>query len=127
MFDGGRPRPKQIGTTVGDHPHFLKPFVGPADTTLFFDPLAQCDRDRAGHGVAGQAGEFACKLAGFVVLDVESHGSHPSRRSSMRLPYALACGESMTTSMQKRTSSADREAPPGLSRNRMTPLPIMVG
>ena len=78
-----------MGTAVGDRPHFMKPFLGPADTTLLFETFARCDRDRAGHRVAGQACELAGELAGFVVLDVESHGSQKVDDQAIIYPNVL--------------------------------------
>ena len=70
MFDGGRPRPKQMGTAVGDRPHFLKTFLGPVGSTLPFETFAQCDRDRAGYRVAGEVRELAGELrvSSFLML-----------------------------------------------------------
>ena len=76
MLDSRRAGFQQGSAALGYGAHVSKPLVHAADSTLPFESLAQCDRDRARHRVAGQACEFASELAGFIVLDVEPHGRH---------------------------------------------------
>ena len=74
MLDRGRAGSQQARTALGDGSHILKPFFRAANSALAFQSFAQCDRDRAGHRVAGQARKLASELTGFVVLDVECQG-----------------------------------------------------
>ena len=74
MLHRRRPRHQQLGATLRDGARLLQ--AGPLDAAcvpLAFQAFAQRDGNRAGHGLAGQPGEFASQSAGFIILDVEKY------------------------------------------------------
>ena len=74
MFDGGRTRPKQARTAIGDSAHFPKPVRGVTDATLPVETFAQRYGDCPCHCLACEPRKLAGELVGFLILDVQSHG-----------------------------------------------------
>lgn len=74
VFNGGRPPFEQAGTALGDDTHIANALRCTAEAVFPVEAFPQRDGDGAGHGFAGQTGEFCGEAAGLVILDVQAHG-----------------------------------------------------
>ena len=80
MLHRGGPGAKEPRAALGDGSKLSDPGFGAAPALLAAQAFVQRDRDRAGHGLAGQAGQLPGESTGLFILDVEAHRPIDGRR-----------------------------------------------